>query len=105
MVTISDEAIRFINELIEKSGKKGHGVRVYLAGMACSGPQFGMTFQEGGKEGDHEEKVDGFSLYYDGETKEALEGATIDFIETPNGSGLIIQNPTLSGCAGCSGCH
>ena len=105
MVTISDEAIKFINELIEKNEKKGHGVRVYLVGMACSGPQFGMAFQEGAKEGDHEERVDGFSFYYDQETKDALEDAVIDFVETPQGGGLIIQNPTMSGCAGCSGCH
>jgi len=105
MVIISDEALRFIIELIEKHDKKGHGIRVYLAGMVCSGPQFGMTFQDGAKVGDLEEKMDGFSLYYDGETQQALIGASVDLVETAQGGGLIIQNPSLSGCSACSGCR
>ena len=106
MVTISDEALKFINELLEKNEKKGHGIRIYLAGMACSGPQFGMAFQDGPKEGDLEEKMDGFSFYFDEETQMALNGARIDLVETAHGSGLIIQNPSISGCSACGGsCH
>jgi len=106
MFTVSDEAVKFINELIEKNDKKGYGIRVYLAGMACSGPQFGMAFQESIKEGDLEEKMDGFSFYFDEETKKALEGAVIDVIETPQGKGLIVENPSVTGCSACGGgCH
>lgn len=103
MVTVSDEALKFINELLETNNKKGHGVRIYLAGVGCSGPQFGMAFQDGTKEGDVEEKLPGFSFYYDEETQMALDGASIDLVETSNGSGLIIQNPNVSGCSACGG--
>ncbi len=106
MVDISEEATKFINDLLVKNDKKGYGIRVYLAGMGCSGPQFGMAFQEKLKDGDLEDKHNGFSLYYDEETQEVLDGCKIDFIETPQGSGLIIQNPNVSGCGSCGGsCH
>ncbi len=107
MVEVSTEAIKFINDLLEKNSKKGYGIRIYLAGMGCSGPQFGMAFQEKKNSEDTEQKVDGFSFYYDAETKEMLEGSTVDYIETPNGSGLIVNNPNLkSSCGGsCAGCH
>jgi iron-sulfur cluster assembly accessory protein len=107
MVEVSAEAIKFINDLLEKNNKKGYGIRIYLAGMGCSGPQFGMAFQEKKNTEDTEQKVNGFSFYYDNETKEMLEGSTVDYIETPNGSGLIVNNPNLkSACgAGCAGCH
>jgi iron-sulfur cluster assembly accessory protein len=107
MVEVSTEAIKFINDLLEKNNKKGYGIRIYLAGMGCSGPQFGMAFQEKKNAEDTEQKVDGFAFYYDGETKEMLEGSTVDYIETPSGSGLIVNNPNLkSSCGGsCSGCH
>ena len=107
MVTVSTEAVKFINDLLEKNEKKGYGIRIYLAGMGCSGPQFGMAFQEKKNSEDTEEKVDGFSFYYDGETKEMLEGSTVDYIETPNGAGLVVNNPNLSsGCSSCGGgCH
>jgi iron-sulfur cluster assembly accessory protein len=106
MVEASAEATKFINDLLAKNQKQGFGVRIYVAGVGCSGPQFGMTFQEKKKEGDLEQKVDGFSFYYDDESQEFLDGCIIDYVETPQGSGLIIQNPNLSGCGSCGGsCH
>lgn len=107
MVEVSAEAVNFINDLLKKNDKAGYGIRIYLAGMGCSGPQFGMAFQEKIKEGDNEQKMDGFSFYFDDETAEMLEGSTVDYIETPAGSGLIVNNPNMkSACGGsCAGCH
>jgi iron-sulfur cluster assembly accessory protein len=106
MVDVTPEASKYINDLIAKNNKQGYGIKIYLQGMGCSGPQFGMTFQEGKKGDDLEQTVDGFSLYYDGETKEILDTCTVDFIETPYGSGLIVQNPNISACNTCGGgCH
>ena len=69
MVTITADAEKFIDELLEKNQKTGWGIKVYLSGYACSGPQFGMSFQEKAAEG---EKVDNsassFAMFYDEET-------------------------------------
>ncbi|MFA5313848.1 MAG: iron-sulfur cluster assembly accessory protein [Methanomassiliicoccales archaeon] len=106
MVEVTTEASKYILDLIAKNDKTGAGIKIYLSGMGCSGPQFGMAFQVGAKEGDVEQKVDGFSLFYDNETKEVLDACTVDFIETPYGSGLIVHNPNVSGCSSCGGgCH
>jgi iron-sulfur cluster assembly accessory protein len=106
MVQITPEAIAYINDLIAKNDKQGHGIKIYLSGMGCSGPAFGMAFQQGKKEGEFEQPSEGFSVYYDGETKEILDACTVDFIETPYGSGLIVENPNKSGCGSCGGgCH
>jgi Fe-S cluster assembly iron-binding protein IscA len=66
-----------------------------------------MSFQKVAKEGDIEQKLDGFSVYYDEETKEVLDACTVDFVETPYGSGLVVNNPNASGsCGSCGGgCH
>ena len=107
MVTIDDKAVDFINALLEKNNKKGYGIKIYFAGMACSGPQFGMSFQEKKNEGDNELPVNGFSFYFDEQTKEALEPCVIEYIEDPNfGNGLVIRDPNAKGCASCGGgCH
>ena len=107
MVTIDDKAVDFINQLLEKNNKTGYGIKIYFAGMACSGPQFGMSFQEKKNEGDNELPVKGFSFYFDNETKEALEPCFIEYIEDPNyGNGLVIRDPNAKGCASCGGgCH
>lgn len=104
MVTVLPEAAKFINDLLEKNGKVGHGVKIYLAGMSCSGPQFGMSFQEGAGEGEETFESDGFSLFFDEETKEALEGCVIEYVNDPNfGTGLTIHDPNAKGCSSCGG--
>lgn len=108
MVTITPDAEKFIDELMEKNGKVGYGIRIYLSGFACSGPQFGMSFQQQAGEN---EKVDksapSFEIYYDNETEQALKDCVIEFVDDPNfGTGLSIRNPNFSGCASCGGgCH
>ena len=108
MVTITPEAEKFINDLMEKNGKVGYGIKIYLSGFACSGPQFGMSFQEKAAEGEHvDTTANGCEMYYDDETKEALDECAIEFIDDPNfGTGLTIRNPNFNGCASCGGgCH
>lgn len=108
MVSITAEAEKFIDELLTKNQKSGYGIKIYLAGMACSGPQFGMSFQQQPGENDKVDKTASkFDMYYDAETEEALNECVIEFIDDPNfGTGLTIRNPNFNGCASCGGgCH
>jgi len=105
MVQITAAAEKFISELLEKNQKIGFGIKIYLSGIACSGPQFGMSFQEGAAEGDIvDNSASSFDIYYDNDTLEALEGCVIEFIDDPNfGTGLTIRDPNFSGCSSCGG--
>jgi len=104
MVTITPDAEKFVTDLLEKNKKTGYGVKIYLAGMACSGPQFGMSFQEKAEEGDTVFQANGFSLFYDKETAEELDECIIEFVNDPNfGTGLTIRNPNIKGCGTCGG--
>jgi iron-sulfur cluster assembly accessory protein len=108
MVKITPEAEKFIVDLMDKNNKKGHGIKIYLAGFACSGPQFGMSFQEKEAEGDIvDTTAEAFKMFYDNETAEPLKDCVIEFIDDPNfGTGLTIRDPNASGCASCGGgCH
>ncbi|MDR3206486.1 MAG: iron-sulfur cluster assembly accessory protein [Candidatus Methanoplasma sp.] len=108
MVQITSDAEKFIGELLEKNQKTGYGIKIYLAGFACSGPQFGMSFQEKSGEGDKVDKSSSlFDMFYDNETEEALKDCVIEFIDDPNfGTGLTIRDPNFGGCSSCGGgCH
>ncbi|MBR2255525.1 MAG: iron-sulfur cluster assembly accessory protein [Candidatus Methanomethylophilaceae archaeon] len=108
MVQITSDAEKFINGLLEKNNKVGYGIKIYLSGFACSGAQFGMSFQENAREGDIVDKsANGFDLFYDNDTKAELDKCIIEFVDDPNfGTGLSIRDPTFEGCASCGGgCH
>lgn len=104
MVTITDDAVKYINNLLEENNKVGFGIKIYLSGMACSGPQFGMSFQEKAGVGEETFENKGFSFFFDSETKEALDPCIIEFVEDPNfGTGLAIRDPNAKGCSSCGG--
>ena len=108
MVTISPEAVKFIDDLLEKNNKVGYGIRIYLSGFSCSGAQFGMAFQQSAGENEKvDESAGSFKMFYDEETEKELSKCVIEFIDDPNfGTGLTIRDPNFNGCASCGGgCH
>ncbi len=108
MVKINPEAEKFINDLLEKNGKVGYGIKIYLSGFACSGAQFGMSFKEKPDETEIVDKTaNGFDMFYDEDTKAELDKCVIEFVDDPNlGTGLMIRDPEFKGCSSCGGgCH
>ena len=101
MVTVSELASRKLSEIIASQGEKVYGLRVHAMAGCCSGPQYGMSLAGEVMPGDWEGEFGGVRLIVDPESAGLLEGATIDYVETPQASGFTIQNPkaTTAGAA------
>jgi len=109
VVTLSELASRKLNEIIAAQGEKVYGLRVHAMAGCCSGPQYGMSLAGEAMPGDWEGEFGGVRLIVDPESAALLEGATIDYVETPQASGFTIQNPKAvaanGGGCGCGGGH
>lgn len=110
MVTLSDTASRKLNEIISTQAEKVYGLRLHAMAGCCSGPQYGMSLAgEAALPGDWEGEFGGIRLLVDEESVPLLEGATIDWVETPEASGFTIRNPkavaTNGGGCGCGHGH
>ena len=93
MVQITPDAEKFINDLLEKNQKVGYGIKIYLSGFACSGPQFGMSFQEKAAEGENVDKsAHGFGIPGMREIAERY-GGTLDAGVRDNGFELVVCLP------------
>lgn len=57
------------------------------------------------RDDDHVVELPGLKLYIDPLSGRYLEGAEIDYEDSPTGGGFTIDNPNVipSGCAGCAG--
>ena len=104
MVTLSDLASRKLSEIISAQGEKVIGLRLHAMAGCCSGPQFGMSLASEAMPGDWEGEISGVRVVVDPESAEMLEGATIDFVETPDQSGFTIANPKAVKAGGGCGC-
>ena len=76
-------------------------LRVAIEGGGCSGFQYGLGFDRGAQEGDHEFECEGVTVVVDPFSLPYLTGATVDYLETIQESGFKIENPNATGSCGC----
>ena len=101
MIEVTEKAISKVKSLLEQENKQDHGLRVAVMGGGCSGFQYGLTFESTEQENDTVLEFDGLKIYVDAMSKNHLQGATIDFVDTLEGSGFKIENPNSTGSCGC----
>ena len=76
-------------------------LRVAIEGGGCSGFQYGLGFDHGAQEGDHEFECEGVKVVVDPFSAPYLMGARVDYLETIQESGFKIENPNAVASCGC----
>src|SRR4029453_46790 len=76
-------------------------LRVAIQGGGCSGFQYGLGFDRGAVEGDHEIEAHGVQVVVDPFSAPSLEGAEIDYVDSIQAAGFAINNPNASSSCGC----
>ena len=76
-------------------------LRVAIEGGGCSGFQYGLGFDRGAQEGDHELDAHGVRVVVDPFSAPYLRGAQIDFLDGLQESGFKIENPNVVSACGC----
>ena len=76
-------------------------LRVAIEGGGCSGFQYGLGFDRGAQEGDHEFECEGVTVVVDPFSAPYLLGARVDYLETIQESGFKIENPNAVASCGC----
>lgn len=76
-------------------------LRMYVAGKSCCSTQFGLAFDANADAQDTVSDVAGIPLAVDPVSQPFADGAIIDFVDGPEGTGFLVKNPTLAG-GGCS---
>ena len=76
-------------------------LRVAIQGGGCSGFQYGLGFDSGVAEGDHELMLEGVRVVVDPFSAPYLQGAKIDYLNGLQESGFKIENPNVASACGC----
>ena len=102
LVSLTPTAAEKIRELMAEDPEGETSVlRVAIQGGGCSGFQYGLGFDTGAAEGDHELELEGVPVVVDPYSAPYLQGATIDFLNTIAESGFKIDNPNAVSSCGC----
>jgi len=105
MVKITELAARKIKEVLKAENKENALLRLYLVGVGCSGPNFGMALEELKTEEDIIDEEYGVSVVIDKKLSSYLEGAVVDYIETNLGGSFEIRAANSNNGGACGdGC-
>lgn len=99
-VSLTEKAAEKVKAAIEKDGKAGAALRLYVSGGGCSGFQYGLAFDEQA-DGDHVIEAHGVKLLIDEQSAEYLDGSEVDYVETVMGEGFRVNNPNATETCGC----
>lgn len=101
MVTLTESAVKAVSRFIESSDKEIAGLRIKVDGGGCSGLQYGLKLENSISEGDIIHEISGLKMLIDEASQPLLEGVTVDFVDSMEGSGFKFENPNATASCGC----
>jgi Fe/S biogenesis protein NfuA len=97
MVKFTDKARERIIEFLESDPAADLAVRVRVRNPSPVNPEYEMTLIEAHERGPEDELYpgEGFDVVVDSESARILEGTTVDWVESLQGSGFQFDNPGI----------
>lgn len=99
--TLQDSAIKKLKEIMKAENKEDHGLRIEVVPGGCSGYKYGLDFDHQKRPDDVVFTQEGVSIYMDPESVSMLDGGSVEYVESLQGAGFKINNPSATGGCGC----
>jgi len=103
LVTITDGATVEVKKFMAQEGVDPAvgGLRVSVQPGGCSGFKYGLLIEDTAAEDDFVVDQGGYRVLVDPFSAQYLNGVTIDYVSSMQGSGFTFKNPNASGGCGC----
>ena len=102
LVSLTERAADKVKQLMaEEPAGEAEVLRVAIQGGGCSGFQYGLGFDRGPQEGDHELEAHGVQIVVDPFSAPFLKGAEVDYVDSIQAAGFAINNPNAVSSCGC----
>ena len=99
-IKVTDKAVQKIREAFAREGVSG-GLRLGVIGGGCSGLSYQFKFAAEPKPRDHVFDYGDVKVFIDPKSMLYLDGASVDYVETLEGSGFKFNNPQVKSTCGC----
>lgn len=98
-LNVTDKAAEKIKALIEQEKKQGLRISVQAGG--CSGYQYGMELEDKSTDEDIVIEQKGIKIFVDKISMQKLNGVNVDYVDSLQGAGFKIENPSAKSTCGC----
>lgn len=100
---LTDRAAEEVTKFIaaEQVAVENAGLRVSVLPGGCSGFKYSLNIEERALEDDMVLEINSVRVFVDGFSAQYLNGVTIDYTSSMQGSGFTFSNPNATGGCGC----
>jgi len=100
---ISSAAAGRLTGILADQGKPSATLRVWVAGLGCSGYRYGMGIDEKApEEGDQVFESNGIRVVVDPQSLSYMDGSTVNWVDEQDNSGFAIENPNPAPARECN---
>ena len=103
MVSLTDRAAQEVAKFMatEQVPAESAGLRVSVLPGGCSGFKYSLNIEERALDDDMVMEINNVRVFIDGFSAQYLNGVTIDYTSSMQGSGFTFNNPNATGGCGC----
>jgi iron-sulfur cluster assembly accessory protein len=101
MLTLTDSARNAVRRFIQANETPVSGLRISVTGGGCSGLQYAMVLEAAAHDDDVVLECGAVRVFVDPLSAPYLNGVTVDFQDSMEGSGFRFQNPNAVNSCGC----
>src|SRR5678809_1154811 len=101
MITLTDNAVSKVKEILTAQEPQPAGLRIAVVGGGCSGFSYSMAFENSPQMLDKTYSYEGLKVFVDQASLLYLDGAQVDYVESLEGSGFKFNNPNVKSTCGC----
>lgn len=100
IINLTEKAISAVARFIASSETPTAGLRIEVTDGGCSGLQYGLKLESETLENDEVLDYNDFKVFIDANSLPMLQGMTVDFLDSIEGSGFKFTNPNaVKSCA------
>lgn len=102
IVQLTERAARELKAYLDKQGRPGAGLRIFVSAGGCSGLSYGMVVDDKVTDDDYVFEAAGAKVIIDRSSAPFIAGSTIDYkAEKLMGGGFVVNNPNAVSTCGC----
>lgn len=101
MLNLTDSAQVAVSRFITGAEEPVTGLRISVSGGGCSGMQYAMALEKESNAEDTIVECGAIQIFIDPQSLPLLEGVTVDFLDSMEGSGFKFVNPNATNTCGC----